>query len=84
MRHLAIPAQRQVLGVVDDLVVLVLALALAQLLLLLLLALLAGPGLLPLDVLVSQLPLLLKASHRAHRAVIKHPPQSARTRQEAS
>lgn len=58
--HLAVPAQRQVLGVVDDLVVLVFALALAQLLLLLLLPLLSGPGLFPLDVLVSQLPLLLQ------------------------
>lgn len=67
--YLAIPAQRQVLGVVDDLVVLVLALTLAQLLLLLFLTLLSGPGLLPLDVFVSQLPLLLKASHRS--AVIK-------------
>lgn len=67
--HLAIPAQRQVLGVVDDLVVFVLALTLAQLLLLLFLTLLPSPGLLPLDVFVSQLPLLLKASHR--RAVIR-------------
>ena len=57
--HLAVPAQRQVLGVVDDLVVFVFALALAELLLLLFLALLPGPGLLPLDVLVGQLPLLL-------------------------
>lgn len=57
--HLAVPAQRQVLGVVDDLVVLVFALALAELLLLLFLALLSGPGLFPLDVLMSQLPLLL-------------------------
>lgn len=57
--HFAIPAQRQVLGVVDDLVVLVFALALAELLLLLFLALLSRPGLFPLDVLMSQLPLLL-------------------------
>lgn len=57
--HFAIPAQRQVLGVVDYLVVLVFALALAELLLLLFLALLSRPGLFPLDVLMSQLPLLL-------------------------
>lgn len=57
--HLAVPAQWQVLGVVDDLIVFILALALTELLFLLFLALLSGPGLLPLHVLVSQLPLLL-------------------------
>lgn len=58
--HLAVPAQRQVFGIVNDLVVLVLALALAGLLFVVLFALLARPSLLPLDVLVCQLPLLLQ------------------------
>lgn len=57
---LAVPAQRQVFGIVDDLVVLVFALALAGLLFVVLFALLACPRLLPLDVLVRQLPLLLR------------------------
>lgn len=58
--YLAVPAQRQVFGIVDDLVVLVFALALAGLLFVVLFALLARPRLLPLDVLVRQLPLLLR------------------------
>lgn len=62
--HLAVPAQRQVLGVVDDLVVFVFALALAELLLLLLLALLSSSGLFPLDVFMRQLSLLLQEPAR--------------------
>lgn len=57
--YLAVPPQWQVLGVVDDLVVFVFALTLTELLFLLFLALLSSPGLLPLHVLMSQLPLLL-------------------------
>lgn len=57
--YLSIPAQRQVLGIIDDLIVLILALALAQLLLLFLLALLARARLLSLHILVGQLTLLL-------------------------
>lgn len=60
--YLTIPAQGQVLGVVDDLVLFVLTFALADLLLLLLLPLFPGPRLLALHVLVCQLPLLLRDS----------------------
>lgn len=57
---LAVPAQRQVFGVVDDLILFVLTLALADLLLLLLLPLLACPGLLALYIFMSELSLFLR------------------------
>lgn len=78
--HLAIPAQRQVFGVVDDLVVFIFALALTQLLFLFLFALLSCPRLLPLHVLMGELPLLL---HRTHRAQQVSPSQSGRARSRA-
>lgn len=62
--YLAVPAQRQVFGIVDDLIVLVFTLALTGLLFVILFALLACPSLLPLDVLVGQLPLLLRGPSR--------------------
>lgn len=57
---LAVPAQRQVFGVVDDLILFVLTLALADLLLLLLFPLLACPGLLALYIFMSELSLFLR------------------------
>lgn len=58
--YLTIPAQRQVLGVVDDLIVFVLTFALTDLLFLFLLTLFPGPRLLALHIFMRQLPLLLR------------------------
>lgn len=60
--YLTIPAQRQVLGVVDDLVLFVLTFALTYLLFLFLLTLFPGPRLLALHIFMRQLPLLLRDS----------------------
>lgn len=77
--HLPVPAQRQVLGVVDDLVVFIFALALTELLFLLLFALLSGPRLLPLHVLMSELPLLLDAAIQSPQVSVRQPQPSGTT-----
>lgn len=66
---LSIPAERKVLGVVDDLVVLIFTLTLTELLLFFILSLLSCPGLLPLHVLMGQLPLLLQCHRQSDGTV---------------
>lgn len=64
--HLSVPAERQVFGVVYDLIVFVFTLALAGLLFILFVSLLSCARLLPLDVLMGQLPLLLQHTMKTH------------------
>lgn len=72
--HLAIPAQGQVLGIVDYFILFVFTLALADLLFLLFFTLLAGPCLFALNVFVCQLPLLLWGRAKASDCKSLMPP----------
>lgn len=57
--YFAVPAQRQVFGVVNDLILFIFTFTLADLLLFLLLPLFSCPGLLALDIFMSELSLFL-------------------------
>lgn len=61
--HFAIPAKGQVLGVVNDLVLFIFTLALTDLLFLLLFSLFSCPGLLALDIFMSEMSLFLSQVH---------------------